>query len=164
MIGFRFHETMEGSVRLPDERFDRPFRFRLEVRGARLASMLSTAAAAATGRVRIDGIARDTEMKGTISISPIRGRQVRYELSFAGDDGHPYQFEGTKTIRYTRWRTSWTTLRGHLRDVAGNDVGGAVLRFRLRPGLGDFVRGFRLVTDNVARGSSAKPLVAGGAK
>jgi hypothetical protein len=54
MIGFAFHEVMEGSVERVGERFDRPFRFEVAVSTPKLIARV--AMCDAEGYVRIDGL------------------------------------------------------------------------------------------------------------
>lgn len=135
-LGFAFHEVMEGSIQRASERFDRPFRFEVEVSTPKLVARV--AMCDAEGFVRIDGLAKHAHATGRIELSPVIERRIRYVLDFKGDDNRRYQFDGSKSIaRYAgsplALLRSWTTLPGDVRDVESGDVWGhALLRFHVR--------------------------------
>ena len=135
-LGFSFHEVMEGSVEHVGERFDRPFRFEVDVTTPRLVARV--AMCDADGFVRIDGLAKHAHATGRLELSPVVERRIRYVLDFTADDGRRYQFDGSKSIsRYlsspVKLLRSWTTLPGEVRDVESGELWGrALLRFHLR--------------------------------
>ena len=57
VLGFGFHEIMEGSIERVGERFDRPFRFEVDVSTPRLIARV--AMCDAEGSLRIDGLAKN---------------------------------------------------------------------------------------------------------
>jgi hypothetical protein len=150
MIGFGFHEIMEGSVQRTGERFDRPFRFEVEVSTPRLIARV--AMCDAEGWVRIDGLAKRGTATGRLELSPFIERRIRYVLDFEGDDGARYQFDGSKRIArfgalpHVLLRT-WTTLPGEVRRDDGELWGKALLRFHM-------LRDFRALASSVRIGPS----------
>src|SRR5438445_364613 len=112
MLGFGFHEIMEGTVQRDGENFDRPMRFELDVKAPNVLAVLRTAVGEAIGHVRIDGLTKSAEARGTLSLSPLREQRIRYAFDFAGDDGKPYRFEGVKVTTARRHLRGWTTLPG----------------------------------------------------
>lgn len=84
------------------------------------------------GTFSADGLATSVPTTGTIEISPVENRQVRYKLDFVGDDAKQYRFDGWKSIRWTRPLSTWTTLPGSIYDEAGEIIGTATLRFDMR--------------------------------
>jgi len=147
MIGFGFHEIMEGSVERVGERFDRPFRFEVEVSTPKLIARV--AMCDAEGSLRIDGLAKNAPTKGRLELSPVIERRIRYVLDFIGDDGKRYQFDGSKRIArfgalpHTLLK-SWTTLPGTVTDESGELWGRAVLRFHMRRDLRQLVSSMRI--------------------
>ena len=135
-LGFSFHEVMEGSIERVGERFDRPFRFEVDVATPKLIARV--AMCEATGWVRIDGLAKRADARGRLEMSPVIERRIRYVLDFTGDDGKRYQFDGSKSIRSyfgspLALLESWTTLPGEVRDIDTGELWGrALLRFHLR--------------------------------
>jgi hypothetical protein len=135
-LGFAFHEVMEGSVEHVGERFDRPFRFEVDVSTPRLVARVAMCDAA--GWVRIDGLAKHANAVGHLEMSPFIERRIRYVLDFRGGDGRGYRFDGSKSIaRYFSsplgLLKSWTTLPGEVRETTSNELWGrALLRFHLR--------------------------------
>ncbi|HEX7602697.1 MAG TPA: hypothetical protein VF316_13865 [Polyangiaceae bacterium] len=151
MVGFSFHEVMEGTVQRTGERFDRPFRFDFEVTMPDALGFLSSVVGECVGRVRIDGLAKDRPAKGTLELSPVRKRMMRYAFTFEGDDGNVYRFDGRKTIGGLTFSRGWTKLPGDVFGPDGDIWGEALLRFSMRRDLGDLVRSVRLATGTTAR-------------
>jgi hypothetical protein len=140
MVGFGFHEIMEGSIERVGERFDRPFRFEVEVSTPKLIARV--AMCDAEGFLRIDGLAKNARATGRLEMSPLVEHRIRYVLDFTGDDGKRYQFDGSKTgLRGfgRRLLKNWTTLPGVVTDEEGNVWGRAVLRFHMRRDLKQLV-------------------------
>jgi hypothetical protein len=138
MLGFTFHEVMEGTLQRDGERFDRPFRFELEIRAPSVVGFLTTVMGEATGRAHVTGLAKDAAASGRMELSPFGKREIRYEFELTGDDGKKYRFDGRKNINWLRALKSWTTLPGLVYDEHNNIYGTAVLRFSMRnhlPGL-----------------------------
>ncbi len=145
MIGFSFHEIMEGTVQRTGERFDRPFRFEFEVRAPSVLGFVTTAVGEAEGTVRIDGLAKNAPARGHLELSPIAQKSIRYVFDFTGDDGNKYSFDGSKRTTLRRHLVGWTTLPGKVFDAQGNVWGEALLRFHLRRDLQRLLRSVRLV-------------------
>ncbi len=151
MIGFAFHEVMEGSIERVGERFDRPFRFEVAVSTPKLIARV--AMCDAEGFVRIDGLAKHAAATGRLELSPLIEHRIRYVLDFTGDDGRRYQFDGSKSIARVASSPlsllkSWTTLPGDVRDVETGEVWGhALLRFH-------FMRDLRALVKSVRVGPS----------
>jgi hypothetical protein len=146
MLGFGFHEIMEGHVQRDGENFDRPMRFEFDVQAPSVLAMLRTAVGEAIGHVRIDGLAKHAEARGTLSLSPLAEQRIRYAFDFTGDDGRPYRFEGIKVTTARRHLRGWTTLPGKVIAQDGSVWGRAVLRFSMRRDFGGLVRSVRLRT------------------
>jgi hypothetical protein len=143
-MDFRFHEVMEGVLQKPGERFDRAFRFELDIdvpRAERAA--WGVAVGRAVGRVWIDGYAKGTPAEGIFELSPIRERKLRYAFDF-DIDGQKHRFDGHKTLTLRRFVHGWTTLPGKVFGPSGEEFASALLRFHLRRDLIDLVRSFRL--------------------
>ena len=131
----------------PGERFDRTFRFDLDVQAPSLLALLTTAVGQTEGTLRIDGLARDVRATGRIEVSPVHRQSVRYVLEFTADDGRAFRFDGAKSTTARRHVVGWTTLPGRVYDDAGALWGEALLHFSLRRELGKLARSFRLVAD-----------------
>jgi hypothetical protein len=140
MIGFGFHEIMEGSIERVGERFDRPFRFEVDVSTPKLIARV--AMCDAEGVLRIDGLAKNAHAVGRLEMSPLVEHRIRYVLDFTGDDGERYQFDGSKTgLRGfgPKLFKNWTTLPGAVTDENGSVWGRALLRFHMRRDLKQLV-------------------------
>ena len=144
MLGFGFHEIMEGTVQRAGENFDRPMRFEFDVRAPSVLAILRTAVGEAKGQVRIDGLARNVPAHGTLSLSPLAEQRIRYAFDFTGDDGQPYRFEGVKVTTARRHLRGWTTLPGKVLAADGSIWGRALLRFSMRRDFRGLVRSVRL--------------------
>ena len=140
MIGFGFHEIMEGSIERVGERFDRPFRFEVAVSTPKLIARV--AMCDAEGFLRIDGLAKNAHTSGRLELSPLVEHRIRYVLDFTADDGKRYQFDGSKTgLRglSAKLLKNWTTLPGVVTGEDGSVWGRAVLRFHMRRDLKQLV-------------------------
>jgi hypothetical protein len=155
MLGFFFHEVMEGTVTKAGDRFDRPFRFELDVRAPSVLGFVTTAVGDAEGSVRIDGLAKHAPAKGYLELSPILGQRIRYVFDFTGDDGKTYHFEGSKKTSLRRHLVGWTTLPGKVFAEDGSVWGDALLRFHLRRDLRALVRSIRFSRRMLARAQHA---------
>ena len=144
MLGFGFHEIMEGTVQRDGENFDRPMRFEFDVRAPSVLAILRTAIGEAVGEVRIDGLAKNVPAQGTLSLSPLSEARIRYAFDFTGDDGKPYRFEGIKVTTARRHLRGWTTLPGKVLTADGSVWGKALLRFSMRRDFRGLVRSVRL--------------------
>lgn len=148
MVGFAFHEIMEGSIERAGERFDRPFRFEVDVSTPKLVARV--AMCDAEGFLRLDGLAKHAHATGRLELSPVIERRIRYVLDFTGDDGEAYRFDGSKRIarfgmRPRTFLKSWTTLPGDVTHVKTGDVWGhAVLRFHVGRDLRGLVSSIRV--------------------
>jgi hypothetical protein len=144
MVGFTFHEVMEGTVVREGERFDRPFRFDFEVSMPDALGFLGSVVGECAGRVRIDGLAKDRQALGTLELSPVRKRMMGYAFTFEADDGQIYRFDGQKTIGGLTFSRGWTKLPGKVFGPDGEVWGEAALRFSMRRDFADLVRSLRL--------------------
>jgi hypothetical protein len=132
-MGFAFEETMAGTM----ERVDRPgettpFAFSVRVEVPSLVGHLRDRKATLRGTVEAPGLATAATATGTMLLRPVRGRIIRYELAFTGDDGRRYRFAGEKHIRWLDPLRSWTTLPGEITDDAGRTIARCQTRFDLR--------------------------------
>ena len=90
---------------------------------------------------RADGVPAE----GTITIRPVGQRLIRYELSFVGSDGKPYEMLGQKDIRWTAPLETFTNLPAEILDDLGQRVATCTTRFDLANDLGGFLRSFRRI-------------------
>ncbi len=142
-VGFSFHEVMAGTARREGDTAERAFRFDFMVTAPSLKDLATSVCAGTCGTVTLDGLARDAPAEGTLDMSPIGGRCLRYSFSFTGDDGQRYSFDGFKTIDSFHLFRSWTTLPGTVYDGAGRPWAAARLRFSVRRDLADLVSSVR---------------------
>src|SRR5687767_9052497 len=91
--GFQFQEKMAGTYTLAGAA-DAPRRisFSALVRAPDALRHLRDGMAELEGTVDLEGFADDVPLRGTIEISPLRKRLIRYEFSFVANDGRPYRF------------------------------------------------------------------------
>jgi hypothetical protein len=158
LLGFYFREKMEGTAQRTGERFDRSFRFDLDVHAPSVLRMATTAVAEAHGTLRIDGLARDVPATGRLELSPVARQTIRYVVDFTGDDGKSYRFDGSKSTTVRRHLVGWTTLPGKIYDESGQVWGDAELHFSLRRQLRKLIRSVRLGPRAASAGHHADPL------
>ncbi len=144
--GFGFSEHMAGSYRRKDSSSSSlpggKFHFDLEV-DCRDLSRPVDITGDMRGKVTMEGVADDAPAEGTIEISPLWKRRIRYAFSFTGNDGRRYRFDGKKSIRVRGLLGSWTTLPGQVFDDTGRAIADVVARFDLRRDLGRLVKSVR---------------------
>lgn len=147
----RFAETMTGTWRRAGEDVDRPIQFEVSAETVSPLRPFGTVLGTLVGTLSAGGLASNASVTGTIEVSPIEQRRIRYSLDLIGDDGGRYRFDGWKSISWLRLASTWTTLPGTIYDGTGAVVGTATLRFaprhtpallasariRRRPGGGD---------------------------
>ena len=113
-MGYAFDETMSGTMTRTGSTQEVPFTFSVHV-----------------------------ECEGTMTLRPVRGRIVRYELSFRGDDGKSYRFAGQKDIRWLDALRTWTTLPGEITDANGKLVARCDTRFDYKSDWMQFVTSWK---------------------
>ena len=129
----RFTEAMEGSWHpigpgpAPGDGVPGgPLGFEVAVELPEPVRPLGTVHGTLVGTVHARGLAVRAPATGTIEISPLEHRRVRYVLDFVGDDGTPFRFDGWKSIRWRRVASTWTTLPGTITVAGGAAAGTAI--------------------------------------
>ncbi len=142
-IGFGFREKMSGTWEGTAEGLGRgKFSFDFDVRCPDVSHPLAIVGTT-KGLVTMEGVAERVPAEGTLEISPMWHRRIRYAFAFTGRDGRRYRFDGAKKIAARHLLTSWTTLPGHVYDdETGKPVADVVARFDLRR-LPALLRSFR---------------------
>jgi hypothetical protein len=145
MLGVTFRETLYGSWHRPSAPADEKHcSITVSVRIPRMTQLLGNTVAALSGRVTLEGLATDRECKGTLGIGAIvRERRIPYALSFIGDDGGVYRFDGAKEVNVLELPRSMTTLGAYVFDAQGEEVGRVILRADLREEVLQFIRTLR---------------------
>lgn len=147
----QFSETMAGEW-TPSDGSPGPLGFEVTADAPEglLPIAVGTVDGRLTGRLWAEGLAKDAPAIGTIEISPVAQRRIRYTLDFDADDGRRCRFDGWKSIRWTRPLSTWTTLPGTVTEENGAVLGTAMLRFAMRD-TGSLVGSTRMT------GGSAEP-------
>lgn len=125
--GFHFRETMSGSWRR--DGVERPMRFTVTARAGSLLAHLRDRKAKLDGEVTMDGFATARPLDGELTIDPLIGKIIRYEFSFAADDGARYRFIGQKDVTLKDPVGSMTTLPGQVLALDGKQIATALLTF-----------------------------------
>lgn len=76
------------------------------------------------------GLATGASAEGTIEVSPVRDRRIRYVLELTDDEGRRCRFDGWKSIDWLHAASTWTTLPASLYGADDELLGTAELRFR----------------------------------
>lgn len=125
--GFHFRETMAGSF--TRDGVERPMRFSVTARAGSLLAHLRDRKARLDGDVTMEGFATQKPLEGEITIDPLLGRLIRYEFTFAADDGQRYRFVGQKDVTLRDPVGSMTTLPAQILALDGKLVATAQLSF-----------------------------------
>jgi hypothetical protein len=146
-LGFRFQETMSGTwVKSEGGADRRPIEFSVSAQAADLAQYLKDSRIHLSGTISVEGLAARAPAEGSMVLSPVRRRVIRYEMAFTGDDGRPYRLEGEKRVRVAHLVHSMTTLSAVvLAADSSAEVGRAELRFDVSADLFSFLRSWRPV-------------------
>lgn len=125
--GFHFRETMSGTFERDGA--TRPMRFTVTARAGSLLAHLRDRKARLDGEVTMEGFATARPLEGEITIDPLLGRLIRYEFTFAADDGQRYRFVGQKDVTLRDPVGSMTTLPAQILALDGKRVATAQLAF-----------------------------------
>jgi hypothetical protein len=143
-MGFRFAETMSGTVEWDDDPGTRhPLRFDVVARASSTRDHIATGRATLRGTIHAPPHAEAADAEGTITIRPIGQRIIRYELAFIGDDGKHYELVGQKDISWFRPFKTFTTLPAEILDEDHHRVATCMTTFDLRRDWWSFLRSFR---------------------
>jgi len=145
-MGFRFAETMSGTVEWNDEPgVQHPLRFDVVASAPSTRDHLATGRAVLRGTIHAPPRADAVPAEGTITIRPIGRRTIKYALKFIGDDGRHYELVGQKDISWLRPLTTFTTLPAEIVDEDHRRVATCMTRFDYRRDWWSFLRSFRPV-------------------
>lgn len=139
-----FHEIMTGQARLAGEERSRQILLDLAVDVPGLLRPQGDVEAAVTGRVKIGGWAEDITATGTMRISPVAARRIRYMIDFATRDGRKMHLDGWKSVSFARLMRSMTRLPVTITDQEGDITGEAQLRFDVLRSLVPMLASFRV--------------------
>jgi hypothetical protein len=142
MAGFHFKETMAGTWRREGAAGGGKMHFTITVTAPSLRQHARDSMAELQGRVHVEGFAQDAAILGVVTISPLRGKLIRYEFDFTGDDGKAYHFRGQKDVSLLDLVRTMTFLPGEIVDETRKVVGRAELEFDKRA-LPKFLASFR---------------------
>ena len=131
-MGMRFTERMAGTWCTVDGCGEQPIGFDMQADVPTVLHPFGTVSGRLVGTQVAVGLAQRAEATGTIEISPVEHRRIRYTLDFRGDDGALLHLDGWKSIDWRRPVSTWTTLPATITASGGSVVGTATLRFRLR--------------------------------
>jgi hypothetical protein len=143
-LGFEFRETMTGSYTLAGQPgVERPLRFQLRVHAEDAVAYARDHLAQASGTLEMDGFADEVAVAGTMLLTPLVKRVIRYELGFVANDGLPYKLAGQKDIRLSDLVGSLTTLPVQILDASGKAVARAQVKFDVRGDLLKFLASWK---------------------
>ena len=142
--GFKFEEKMAGTYHLlsrPEE--ERAFSFTAQASVENVLDYLRDMAATLQGTLEMEGFADRVPLDGSLEINPLFGRVLRYQFSFAGNDGQRYRFAGQKDVQLLDLPGSMTTLPGAVYDESGAEIARVLTRFDLGSDLVPFLLSWR---------------------
>ncbi|MDB4965497.1 MAG: hypothetical protein JWN44_1186 [Myxococcales bacterium] len=139
--GFHFRETMSGTF--TKDGVERAMHFTVTARAASLLEHFKDRKARLDGVVSIDAFASAQPLEGEITIDPLLKKLIRYEFTFAADDGVRYRFVGQKDVTLRDPVGSMTTLPAQVLALDGKLIGTADLKFDTKD-LPSFLGSWRL--------------------
>jgi hypothetical protein len=141
--GFRFDETMAGTITLAGETEPRRILFCVHAEAARGVEYLRDGRTQLSGVISIERLTEAAPLTGALWILPLQ-RVIRYEISFADAEGRALRFVGQKDVRLLDLRRTMTVLPGRLLDENQRELGRGEVRFSLAE-LPSFLNSFRAV-------------------
>ena len=141
--GFHFRETMSGTFVRDGGGGERAMHFTVTARAGSLWAHLRDRKARLEGVVTIEGFASAQPLDGEITIDPLLKKLIRYEFTFAADDGTRYRFVGQKDVTLRDPVGSMTTLPAQVLALDGKLIGTANLKFDTKD-LPSFLGSWRL--------------------
>jgi hypothetical protein len=143
-MGFQFAETMTGTFELDAAPgVQHPFKFEVTVHAESTRKHLADGKAQVRGMVYAAPIAAAADFEGVMTIRPLGQRIIRYEMSFVGDDGKPYEMVGQKDIDWRAPLRTFTTLPAEILDEDHRRVATCKTLFDAKNDLWSFLRSFR---------------------
>ena len=109
MTGLTFFEAMRGDLFEADGTHHL-IDFELHIEAATIGHLARTGEARLTGVVHALPWADHAAVAGTLTISPLRGRTLVYDVQFAGPDGRRYTVSGRKDVRVRHLLRSMTRM------------------------------------------------------
>lgn len=145
MLGLSFHETLTGTLRPTSGAAERAFEFTVTASGQHFARSFVGAPLDLQGTVTLTGAGpgaiRDAPAEGWITIDPVFGRELVYELRWRDAEDRPWRLYAKKDVQLLHLVASMTTLRGTVYRE-GEAEGTMTVYFRLSD-LPAFLRGMR---------------------
>ncbi len=135
-MGLSFFETMRGEM-LDERAVAHPIRFEVKAEATKIPAFLTRGEVKITGVVDAPPFAEQAPLEGSMQISPLRKKEIRYDFRFADPAGKPCRFKGKKTIRLHRPVASMTYMEGAI-TRAGDEIARGEMYFALAD-LGEFI-------------------------
>jgi hypothetical protein len=143
-MGFTFAETMAGTFELDAAPgVQHPFKFEVTAHAESTRKHFADGKAQLRGVVYAAPIAAAADAEGVITIRPLGQRIIRYEMSFVGDDGKPYELVGQKDIDWRAPVRTFTELPAEILDEDHRRVATCKTTFDVKNDLWSFLRSFR---------------------
>ncbi len=141
-MGISFFERMSGVLTEPCGS-SHPIEFEIKAEASDMVRFFRFGDAAITGIVDAPPFARDAGLQGSMRVSILAERAIRYQFCFQNDDEERFVLQGAKSIRWFRPLRSFTVLEATLtRERDAVQLGTATIRFDLG-GLVPFLKSWR---------------------
>ncbi|MDX2091498.1 MAG: hypothetical protein SFX73_26795 [Kofleriaceae bacterium] len=143
-MGFQFAETMAGTIEWDESPgVTHPFKFEVTAHAESTRTHLRDGRALLRGIINAPPRVNNADAEGVITIRPVGQKIIRYEMSFIGDDGTPYELVGQKDIRFLSPLRTFTYLPAEILDEDHRRVATCKTSFNLRRDWWSFLRSFR---------------------
>ncbi len=142
MSGFTFSERMAGTYTRPGSHEAHSIEITGTARVVSLRQHLRTQKATFAGRIKMEAVAADAAFSGELTLSPLFGHFIRYDLDFTSDEGEHFLFRGQKNYKLQDLKSSMATLPATIEKSDGTLFAEAVLTFDWRE-LPAFLGSFR---------------------
>lgn len=128
-MGISFFETMTGEL-IDDAGDTHHVAMDLRCDAARIGRFFADGKVRATGTIRVEPWADGSACEGTVTIRPLLGKRLEYDLSFIGKDGQDCRLVGRKDVKLLSPKVyqSLTTLKTRL-ECDGETIASGVMNF-----------------------------------
>jgi hypothetical protein len=142
-LGFEFRETMTGTYSRTGDTQARAIGFSLHAKADDTLQHLRDHEMRVEGTIEMEDFADEASCAGTLYISLLTERVIRYDLQFVGNDGRPYRLTGQKDVRLMDFAKTMTTLPARVLDATGQEIARLEVRFDVKADLLTFLASWK---------------------
>lgn len=144
-LGFGFHVQLSGDWVDTESNIKTPVALRIRTEFPTITRLAIDLEGNIDGRLSIDGLVRNAEIRGTIHVRLLSEGGVYWEMGFDDAEGNPYRLALSCRVNPLRPLESLTNITGELSDSNAEIVGHVELSYNLRAQLFPSIASLRLL-------------------